>query len=145
MCNHFRWLLYIFINGSLDAAIKNELNLLPDSDFPPILNSSSYCCSLLIAFICHKQIEAAARTVTDTERGKKRRDGWRGERGLCGKSRCQSVVVGLLAKLRLQGPRYALPRSVCWANCKLNKANELQSVRGAEGGSREKAEEERRD
>lgn len=60
---------------------------------------------------------------------------------MCGKSRCQSVVVGLLAKLRLWGSRYALPRSVCRANCKLNKANELQAVRGGAGeGGREQEE-----
>lgn len=44
----------------------------------------------------------------------------------------------------LWGSRYALPRSVCRANCKLNKANELQSVREGGGEGRAKGEEERR-
>lgn len=140
MCNHFRWLLYIFINGLLDAAIKNELNLLPDS--LPILYSISYCCALLIALICHKQIEAAARTVTETERGKERREGWRG--GCVASQDASQSLLACWPSCGCRGPRYALPRSVCRANCKLNKANELQSVRTREGGGREKGEEERR-
>lgn len=44
----------------------------------------------------------------------------------------------------LWGSRYALPRSVCRENCKLNKANELQAFREGVGGGRKQEESRKR-